>query len=305
MSDNENRINYYLGSLVKLETIPEQDKQKLVHLSHYNNTIKVWKDIYVSKLYELLVNVYGEEEAKHKKLLLKLGDVVDHDDQLKYSFTKNRTESFPFDGVILKNLNHNRHWGNFYNPPRDPIPFQSKKNILIWRGVTTSHFQYTANRFLLIEKWYNKSPCIDIGFTGICQAVGNRGEFFQKNNIRNYCKMRMSLTEMLRYKYILSCRGNDKDSGLNWKLASKSVVFMAAPRINTWLMESELIPDYHYVLLKDDFSDLLEKIQWANKNQDLVKKISENASIFMNRFSNKENEKHIEKEVIRRYFTIL
>ena len=94
MSDNENRINYYLGSLVKLETIPEQDKQKLVHLSHYNNTIKVWKDIYVSKLYELLVNVYGEEEAKHKKLLLQLGDVVDHDDQLKYSFTKITTITF-------------------------------------------------------------------------------------------------------------------------------------------------------------------------------------------------------------------
>ena len=30
---------------------------------------------------------------------------------------------------------------------------------------------------------------------------------------------------------------------------------MAKPNVVSWLMEDTLIPDYHYVLLKYDFSD--------------------------------------------------
>ena len=32
--------------------------------------------------------------------------------------------------------------------------------------------------------------------------------------------------EFLKYKYILSVEGNDKDSGINWNLNSNSVVLM-------------------------------------------------------------------------------
>jgi hypothetical protein len=79
---------------------------------------------------------------------------------------------------------------------------------------------------------------------------------------------------------------------------------MAKPTIITWLMESDLIPNFHYVLLKDDFSDLEEKVQWANRHPRIVQKISANARKFMSRFKNKTNEEKIETEVVRRYFSI-
>merc|ERR1711998_590381 len=174
-------------------------------------------------------------------------------------------------GVILKCLNFNRHWKRYYNKPKD-IPFDKKKNKVIWRGTTTSEFINPANRFILIKKYYYRFPNIDIGFSSICQG---------KEQFKRYVKGKMTPSQMLKYKYILSVEGNDKDSGLNWKLNSNSIVLMPRPRCCSWLMETRLIPNFHYVLLKDDFSDLKQKYEWCKKNQKGCKQIVNNANKFM------------------------
>ena len=61
-------------------------------------------------------------------------------------------------------------------------------------------------------------------------------------------------------------------------------------------METTLIPNYHYVLLKDDFSDLEEKLLWCETNQSKCKEIIKNANTFM---------EQLEIDVINRYFKIL
>lgn len=99
--------------------------------------------------------------------------------------------------------------------------------------------------------------------------------------------------------------GNDKDSGLNWKLKSNSLVFMPRPRVTSWLMETTLIPNYHYILLKDDFSDLGVKLAWCNANQDKCQQIILNAQRFMRQFADQAVEKAIETEVLNKYFEIL
>ena len=112
----------------------------------------------------------------------------------------------------------------------------------------------------------------------------------------------MSQSAMNQYKFILSVNGNDKDSGLNWKLNSNSVVFMTKPRIVSWLMESKLQPNIHYVEIKDDFSDLQEKVQYGIDHPEEMKKIANNAKNYMKQFSSLANEKRIEKKVIEIYF---
>ena len=84
-----------------------------------------------------------------------------------------------------------------------------------------------------------------------------------------------------KYKYIISVEGNDKDSGLNWKLQSNSVIFMPKPKITSWLMEELLIPNVHYIQLKDDFSDLGEKFEWCQGNQNKCKEIIRNANEYI------------------------
>ena len=125
-----------------------------------------------------------------------------------------------------------------------------------------------------------------------------------KPKYQKYVKGNCDVNHFLKFKYILSIEGNDKDSGLNWKLNSNSLVFMAKPRVTTWLMETTLIPNKHYILLNDDFSDLQEKLEWCNNNQDKCIEIIKNANEFMKQFSDKKMEENLEIEVLNTYFRL-
>ena len=77
---------------------------------------------------------------------------------------------------------------------------------------------------------------------------------------------------------------------------------MTKPTKVSWLMEDKLIPDYHYVLLKDDFSDLLEKYEWCENNPDQCVEIINNANNYMRLFDDNKHEEQLEKQVIDEYF---
>jgi len=109
------------------------------------------------------------------------------------------------------------------------------------------------------------------------------------------------MEHMLKYKYISSIQGNDKDTGLNWKLASNSLVLMPKPFCESWLMETQLIPNYHYVLLNDDFSNLMEKYEWCQKHPGECKQIIQNAHKYINMFTDEKYEQRLEMDVIKTY----
>lgn len=109
---------------------------------------------------------------------------------------------------------------------------------------------------------------------------------------------------ILRHKYIISAEGNDKDSGLQWKLNSNSVVLMPRPRAVSWLMETTLVPGHHYVLIRDDFADLGAKVDWCRAHPAECKEIIANAKRFMSQFADDAAERELEREVLRRYFDV-
>ena len=80
---------------------------------------------------------------------------------------------------------------------------------------------------------------------------------------------------------------------------------MPKPTITSWLMETTLIPNYHYMLLKDDYSDLEEKLHWCNNNQDKCTQIIRNANFFMDQFNNEIVESYIEDKVLSKYFDLV
>ena len=80
---------------------------------------------------------------------------------------------------------------------------------------------------------------------------------------------------------------------------------MARPTCVSWLMESTLIENYHYILLKDDFSDLFEKFIWCNNNKNKCLNIIKNANNFMKQFANIKKEEKLERDVINNYFKLL
>ena len=278
--NNIERVDFYLGNIINL------DKSDITLKSNIN--LLQDNPYYDHNLKNLLIKTNNDK----KKF-----NFVRHDNwvyQQPTCFLKSRGRDFPNDGVILRCLNFKRHWENYYNKPKD-MKFDKKLNKVIWRGTTTGQPSNPASRFKLVTEYYNKYTNIDVGFSFICQG---------KENFKKYVKGKLNINQMLKYKYIISVEGNDKDSGLNWKLNSNSVILMAKPRITTWLMETTLLPGVHYVLLKDDYSDLREKYIWCKNNQAKCEQIIKKANQFMEQFSNQKREEEIEKAVINKYFDI-
>ena len=286
------RLNFYLGNILNV-------KFKKINLQSIDEITNIRYDEYKKPLSKLLLNY-----SKNIKIKCIVGDNF-YNKNCTYSLVKNRccyghlkNESFndTKDGVILRSLNFNRHWANYYRKFNE-LPFEEKKNKLIWRGATTGQNNYTANRFDLVKKWFNVNEDIDIGFNLFVQD--------KEKNYLKFFKKTMKIEEMLNFKYILSVQGNDKDSGLQWKLNSNSVVLMAKPTICSWLMETTLIPNYHYILLKNDFSDLEEKLNWCKQNQTKCLKIIKNANKFMDQFKDNELEEELERDVLHNYLEIV
>ena len=67
-------------------------------------------------------------------------------------------------------------------------------------------------------------------------------------------------------------------------------------------MEGTLKPDYHYVQLKDDYSDLEEKINYYSTNTEAALAIIKNANEFITQFKDKKREDLISFLVLEKYF---
>ena len=306
----EERINFYKGHTLRNKETFDLKKYKFTYTNiNYNNlNIKFYRNSHDldcsakhEKLYTIpILHLLNNFNHNNKPFLLSVGDIwcpnINKPIEIPV-FTKNRfTEDEKDCSIILRSLNFKRHWELYYSPPRD-MPFEYKRDMLYWRGVTTGSPERPGNRFKLVEKWFNKCSYINIGFTEIVQG---------KHKWANYLAGRKVWpSKFLEHKYLLSVEGNDKDSGLNWKLNSNSLVLMPKPRCQSWLMESMLKPGIHYVLLKDDFSDLDEKILWCNSNQEACKWIIKNANDYMKQFSNPSVEYIIERDLINSYFKCL
>ena len=87
-------------------------------------------------------------------------------------------------------------------------------------------------------------------------------------------------------------------------MSSNSVAVMPKPKYESWFMEGKLIPDYHYIQIKDDYSDLEEKINYYIKNTDKLKIISKNANEYISHFKDKESEKIISILVMEKFFSL-
>ena len=294
---NEDRINYYLNYNKKFKI-----SNDTINVFHANKEIIKFdiddKNIDFSCIDEVLYNLYLKYLINHLKeskfkggMNIICGDNAQNRDEI--SFLKTRT-ILDKKSILLKCFNYDRHWKfNEESIKKDDISFIKKYNKAIWRGRTTGFKNRPANRFDLVEKFFG-NKYIDVAFTRIVQ---------DKDEYKEYLKEEIKKKDLLKYKFLIMIEGNDKASGLNWALLSNSVVIMPKPTICSWLMEDKLVPGEHYILIKDDFSDLIDKYKWAMSNLRKCQEINKNAKSYMRQFMNQKNEDFIEKEVIRKYFS--
>ena len=206
---------------------------------------------------------------------------------------------------ILAKMNSIRHFDDLKQIKKIDIPFEQKKKALVWRGASTGYgfgneIPYrTVSREVLIEKYCNQKSLangIDVGLTKLIQGAKHKPEHYKK-----FLKPFMTRKQLLEYKYILSVEGNDVATNLKWIMCSNSLLLMPKPQIESWIMESHLVPFVHFVPVMDDFSDLQEKICWCSRNPRRCLKIIKNAREYMKVFLNEQNENKVMKSVLECY----
>lgn len=196
------------------------------------------------------------------------------------SFVKTRPISQNNQNAILFKLNKYRHF-KFVN---DSIPFCEKSDKLLGR---MSVFQ--AHRLRFYDMYFDTKFC-------------DLGQINTRDGNSRYIKPYMSIAEQLQFKYILCIEGNDVASNLKWVMSSNSIAVMPKPKFESWFMEGLLIPDYHYIHINDDYSNVQEKLEFYNSHSEKAQKIIQNAHEFVSQFTNPYIENYISIEVLRKYF---
>jgi len=183
---------------------------------------------------------------------------------------------------VLLNLDKARHFTFL----KDTIPFREKTDKAIFRG----DINEKPHRVRFMEI-YAGHPRVDTGVIG--PLCGHPGE---------WAKEKISLWDHLDYKFILAIEGNDVASNLKWIMSSNSMAVMPRPTYETWFMEGTLIPDFHYIEIKRDYSDLTEKMDHYISHPEEAERISRNAQEYVRQFWDKRREKLISLLVLEKYF---
>lgn len=108
----------------------------------------------------------------------------------------------------------------------------------------------------------------------------------------------------LKYKFILCLEGNDVASNLKWVMSSNSIAVMPKPKYETWFMEGKLKGNVHYIEIKDDYSDLEEKLNYYSEHTKEALDIINNAHKFIAELKDPNKEDLIALLVLQKYFDL-
>ena len=301
-----NKILYYLVNYIR-QFIPSTFYQKklgqkihskqqlsgiLKRVAYYNklsNTITLKNPVLLSEIKTVLgskvyfFDLYQYSRYFNQKLkgLFLFGDITEVPKQP--TFAKSRPIGDNNANSVLLKWNKLRH---FMFIKKEQKTYPEKKNMLVSRGKV---HKTQAHRIKFIEKYFAHPMC-NIGRVNT-------------NDLNPLWKVpRLSIDQQLDYKFILCLEGNDVASNLKWVMSSQSIAVMPKPKYETWFMEGLLVADVHYIVIKDDYSDLEQRLNYYINNQDKALQIIENANAYVQQFRNQENETLISLLTLKKYF---
>lgn len=232
-------------------------------------------------------SVYFFDSAEYLKYFPKhliwnytFGDVTEL--QSVPSIVKSRPITDKNENSILLNLDKVRYFIFL----KDNIAFQDKKNKAIFRGKIWGK----PHRIAFCKRWFGDSAC-DVGAIAQKQTV-----------CPEWVVPKMTLYDHFAFKFIICLEGNDVASNLKWVMNSNSLAVMPKPTCETWYMEGKLMPDYHYVEIKPDFSDLKERMEYFIEHPDKAMEIVAHAHEWCEQFFDAKREKLISILVLQKYF---
>ncbi len=183
---------------------------------------------------------------------------------------------------VLLPLDTRRHFKYIF--PTSSIPFTSKQNKLFFRGACVQ-----PHRLDFLQRYFDH-PLMDLGHVGV-----------QTPHLSPFNKPKASIATHLEYKFILSLEGYDVASNLKWILSSNSIALMPQPKFESFFLESQLLPNVHYIPIKDDYSDVEAQLEFFSARPKDCLDIISNANAYVRAFSS-PLEEWVAFLVLRKYF---
>jgi len=168
------------------------------------------------------------------------------------------------------------------------VSWENKKPIAYYRDKLTGcgNTIETNTKLKLADLSYqwsktkDKNNLIDVGITSVDSTIKIYNQFIGINNINKYDYLFKSDNEdSSTYKYIFSIQSNE--------FKNTSAVLNVESDYHYWF-ELLLKNGKQVINIKSDFSDLSEKLEYLNKNDDIAKKIARNGYKFNKKYMNKD-----------------
>lgn len=193
----------------------------------------------------------------------------------------------PIDSVncTLLPLNAVRH---FRFVTDDTKPWSNKLPILVSRNEV-----HRKARIPFMERWFGHERT-DLGQVN---QSGGRPDV--------WLKPRLTVDQQLDYKFIACIEGNDVATNLKWVMSSNSLPVMPQPTMETWFMEGRLVAGEHYVGLRDDFSDLLDQMDYYLSHPREAEEMIRNNHEYIAQFKNPRLELGTALLTLQKYFGIV
>lgn len=233
--------------------------------------------------YFFALSPYVRAMGKAKSMMAYLfGDIIDEPSQP--AFVKSRPIGKEYMNAVVMKLDGIRHF-MFVNDNRT---WREKCDRIVSRNVV-----HQWHRIMLLNRWFGHPSC-DFGQVNPDAWDGHT----------EWVKPFMSIEEQLGYKFIMCTEGNDVATNLKWVMSSNSIAVMPKPRYETWYMEGTLVPDYHYIEVKPDYSDLIEKTEYYIAHPEEAEEIIKHAHEHVSMFQNKRLETATQLAVAEKYFSV-
>lgn len=262
----ERRVNYY-NKIHKPTEVP-----------HHGTLVKDLTKPKTPKAYYFDTYEFARHFSPHLPIDYAFGDVNTILDSPM--ITKSRPIHGNNENNILLNLDKGRHFVSV----KDEFHFTNKKDLMIGRAAV-----YQQHRIAFFEKYFENPMC-------------DLGQVNKKGGNPKWIKPKISVSEHLRHKFILSLEGNDVATNLKWIMSSNSIAVSPPLKMETWYMEGTLRPDEHFIGIKENYEDLEDKLQYYIDHPKDADDIIANAKKHRAQFENKSVENLVSILVLKKYF---
>ena len=173
------------------------------------------------------------------------------------------------------------------------LNWDDKKEQCIFRGSATGCgiTLETNMRLMAADLSVDNFDLLDSGITDWNQKpkkyMGDPIRIIDTSKLRFGLANKIDNIQKSGYKYILNIDGHVSACRLSSELGMNSVVLLVDSPYKLWF--SDMLEDgVHYILVKKDLSNLIEKIKWCADHDKECKKIAENARKFYLEYLEKE-----------------